>query len=432
MFDSILELFPAEWQGPLTVLSAPLRWIPEWQATLLYSLWGADSLGFVIFACAVLLMPALVLIAGTWCTMLSLYTLPFRSGRGGFLTSLLMAWWDAGRCIWLFWTGMIRVMVALVGWVIGSIRFTLLFIKSTIIGMVRSPLEAIDWTSQRYFKPGVPWLAFLVLLLWSGVEATIFTFTLYPTLNEVFAGLTGFEPNPHVMSPLLWIFLFMLVAGSFACVQVLTEAIRTKKIGDIVQMVIVESAVMFFEVIFLYREMIDAITPWIAQQSGGQVQLGIFATLALASFGWMGVRGMSWFLFGRFGTPALMAILARQSLGHDGPSASGSSRAGGASSGSGNDLWRAPIEALKAETNFFHGEAKRMFELLTLPVLQLLAVSLNFAVVTVQSRPIFTLPFHKMEDMLQATPFGHNRHEPRLEKTTYAPKHTPRDARAAS
>ena len=35
-------------------------------------------------------------------------------------------------------------------------------------------------------------------------------------------------------------------------------------------MVIVESAVMFFEVIFLYRELIDAITPWIAQQSGGE------------------------------------------------------------------------------------------------------------------------------------------------------------------
>ena len=106
------------------------------------------------------------------------------------------------------------------------------------------------------------------------MEATIFTFTLNPTLNEVFAGLTGFEPNPRVMAPLLWMFLFMLVAGSFACVQVLASAVRQKKVSDIVQMVIVESAVMFFEVIFLYRELIDAITPWIAQQSGGEVQSG--------------------------------------------------------------------------------------------------------------------------------------------------------------
>ena len=48
-----------------------------------------------------------------------------------------------------------------------------------------------------------------------------------------------------------------------------------------------------------HRELIDAVTPWIAQQSGGEVQLGIGATRALASFGWMGIRGMSWFLFGR-------------------------------------------------------------------------------------------------------------------------------------
>jgi hypothetical protein len=420
MFDSILELFPAEWQGPLMVFTAPLRWIPEWQATILTGLLYGETLGAVILGCAVLLMPALLLVAATWCTMLSLYTLPFRSGRGGFITALLMAWWDAGRCIWLFWTGMLRVLVAFVGWIIGSLRFAVLLVRNVFLGLLRSPLEALDWSSRRYFKPGVPWLAFLVLLLWSGVEATVFTFTLYPTLNEVFAGLTGFEPNPRVMSPLLWLFLFMLVAGSFACVQVLTEAIRTRKIGDIVQMVIVESAVMFFEVLFLYRELIDAITPWIAQQSGGEVRLGIFATLALASFGWMGVRGMSWFLFGRFGTPALLAILERQTMAHDGPAGANAPRPVPP------DFWKAPVAALKAETAWFHAEATRMFELLTLPVLQLLAAGLNFAVVTVQSRPMFVLPFHKLDDMLHAKPSGH-KPERRLEKTTYANKHTPRD-----
>src|SRR5207244_4168281 len=142
------------------------------------------------------------------------------------------------------------------------------------------------------------------------------TFTLQLTLIEVFGSLAWFDPNPRIMAPLLWMFLFLLVAGSFACVQVVTDAIKTKKIGTIVQMLVVESAVMFFEVIFLYRELIDAITPWIAQQSGDSVRLGLGATLALASFGWLGVRGMSWFLFGRFGTPALLAVLSRQAVEH--------------------------------------------------------------------------------------------------------------------
>jgi hypothetical protein len=419
MFESIIDLFPEEWRGALTVLTAPLRWIPEWQGLVIGSLTSGSSALLVVLAAVTLAAPAMLLIAGTWCTMISLYTLPFRSGRGSFITALLMAWWDAGRCVWLFWTGMIRVMVALVGWVIGSLRFGLLLVRNVLLGLLRSPLTMLDWTSRRYFQPGVPWIAFLVLLIWSGVEATVFTFTLQPTLNEVFAGLTGFEPNPRVMAPLLWLFLFMLVAGSFACVQVLTDAVQSRKAGTIIQMIVVESAVMFFEVIFLYRELIDAITPWIAQQSGGEVQLGIGATLGLASFGWLGIRGMSWFLFGRFGTPALLAILSRQTITQDGIALAVPAPVE-------PELWRAPIDALKAETQWFHDEAKRMFELLTLPVLQLLAVALNFAVVTVQSRPMFSVPFRTLEDMMAAVPLHANR-EARPERTWTPGIRTPRD-----
>ena len=234
-------------------------------------------------------------------------------------------------------------------------------------------------------------------MVWCAIEATIFTFTLQPTLNEVFGGLTGFDPNPRVMAPLLWMFLYMLVAGSFACVQVVTEAVQERKIGTIIQMLFVESAVMFFEVIFLYRELIDAITPWIAQQSGGTVQLGITATLTLASFGWLGVRGMSWFLFGRFGTPALMAILSRQTA------VPQEEEARVAKSPVQLEPWHVLISALKTETAWFHEEAKRMFELLSLPALQLLAAALNFAVVVVQSRPMFSLPFKSMDDIIPAS-----------------------------
>src|SRR5205814_1841312 len=86
--------------------------------------------------------------------------------------------------------------------------------------------------------------AVLVLTIWCAIEATIFTFTLQPTLVEVFGSLTGFDPNPRVMAPLLWAFLFLLVAGSFACVQVVTDAVKKKNIPTIVQMLVVESAVM--------------------------------------------------------------------------------------------------------------------------------------------------------------------------------------------
>lgn len=398
MFESFAQIFPADWQRAVLTLLAPMRLLAEWQSTITIA-WAGTNMAGQALAWVILLLPALLLAAGMWCTAVSLYTLPFRSGRGAFITALLMAWWDAGRCIWLFWTGMLRVLVALVGWVIGSMRFGLRMLKNIVIAVFRSPLTLLDWTSRRYFAPGLPWIAFLILMVWCAIEATIFTFTLQPTLNEVFGGLTGFDPNPRVMAPLLWMFLFMLVAGSFACVNVVTEAVKAKKIGTIVQMLVVESAVMFFEVIFLYRELIDAVTPWIAQQSGGEVQLGIVAVLSLASFGWLGVRGMSWFLFGRFGTPALLAILSRETISQDG--------ARPVASPVQPEMWRAPVNALKAESAWFHEEAKRMFELLSLPVLQLLAAAINFAVVAVQSRPMFSLPFKSLEDILAATPRPH-------------------------
>src|SRR5207237_5679362 len=86
MFQSLIELFPAEWRGALMVLTAPLRWIPEWQAIVLTSM-SRQHPATIAIAAAALLLPVLLLIAGMWSTMVSLYTLPFRSGRGSFVTA---------------------------------------------------------------------------------------------------------------------------------------------------------------------------------------------------------------------------------------------------------------------------------------------------------------------------------------------------------
>ena len=142
MFQSLIELMPVESRGVLTVLSAPLLWIPEWTSVMLTFMTGQNP-GVVALLAVVLLMPALLLIAGMWSTMISLYTLPFRSGRGSFVTALLMAWWDAGRCVWLFWTGIARLMVALAGWALGSLRFVVLTVRNTLLGVLRSPLAML-------------------------------------------------------------------------------------------------------------------------------------------------------------------------------------------------------------------------------------------------------------------------------------------------
>jgi hypothetical protein len=392
---------PEQWSWMLTQLWgwvwSGMSWILDLQQ-ILFSFLFSGPAEMIVLKTVLLLLPVAILIASMWATMASLYTLPFRSGRGYFLTALLMSWWDVGRMAWFYWAGMAQFLFVLIGWIGSGIRAFVRLVWNAIKGALNSPFAILDWTSRRYFKPGVPWLAFMLLILWSAIEATIFTFTLRPTMNELLADLTGFEPSPVMLTAMLYIFLFFLVGGSFACVQALNDAIKTKQYGTIISMTIIEMVVAGFEVLFLYRELVDAITPWMAQQG---FNLGIIGTLALAFGGWLGVRGMTWFLFGRYGTPALIAVLARETLSHNGGADLAPPRQ--------PEFWKAPIAALKAEVDWFKKEAHEMFELLTLPVLQLLASGFNFWLVVLLGRPHFTLPFRSLEEVLASTPLSFER-----------------------
>ncbi|MEE8252256.1 MAG: hypothetical protein V3R24_11010, partial [Gemmatimonadales bacterium] len=310
-----------------------------------------------------------------------------------------LGWWDTGRGIWLYWAGLIRFVISALGWLWSLVVLAVKLLATLVKQAVSSPFALFDWSSRKYFRPGVPWLAVLLTIMWSGLEATIFSFTLMPTVHEVLADITGFEPNRLLMMPLLWFFLFFLILGSFASIQVMNEAFHSRQMGRVIQMVVVEFFVAFFEVVFLYRELIDAITPWIAQQSGGQVQMGLYSTLALGVFGWVGIRGMTWFLFGRFGTPAIQAVLSRQV-----PASEGAPLAPAVQQAA-VTVWRGPIEAFKAESKWFKDEATKLFELASLPVLQLLAVAVNFPVVALRSQPLFRFPLRNLDEMLADTPF---------------------------
>ncbi|HEY8470358.1 MAG TPA: hypothetical protein VIL18_11980 [Longimicrobiales bacterium] len=394
MFDSILEQLAPEWREIVLILASLVSWIPEWQARILGPIWqGLGGFWASLAGWLFLLLPAALLVAAMWTTMLSTYTLPFRSGRIAYLRALAFGWWDAGRAVWIYWVGFVRLGVVLVGHLWGLVRFGFILAGRALREMVASPFAALDWTARRYFKPGVPWVAFLMILAWSALEAGVFTFTLRPTLTEVLHDLTGTPPNPMVLTPILYALLFMLIAGSFACIQVVAEAFEQRKFKGIAQMLLIELFVMFFEVMFLYRELIDAITPWIAQQTGEQFRLGLFSTLALACFGWLGIRGMTWFLFGRFGTPALLAVLSRQTLSLDAPGSVPPPPKPMAA-------WSELLAALKAERDWFRQKADELVELLVLPVLQLLAVALNFVLLLVASEPAFALPFKNLDEAM--------------------------------
>ncbi len=394
MLKPILAIDSEAWMGLLEVLLTPVSWIPAMQKVLidffLNSSSGWAATGKFVF----LLFPLLLFICAIWCTHLSIFTIPFRSGRIRFASSMLVAWWDAARAVWFFWVGLFRIAIVTIGWIFTLARLAVHFVVELFRKVLLAPFSMSGKISRSYFQPGVPWIAFFLLLFWCILETTIFTYTLFPTVSEVLADLVGVE-SPRFTGVILFMFLFFLILGSFACLQALLDTVKRKEYKFLVQMVVVELFVMFFEVLFLYRELVDAITPWIAQQTSEQFRMGMWFTLSLAAFGWMGIRGMTWFLFAQFGTPPLLAIISRQPMNRP----------------VGQDLtstwteptkwWRAPVQEFKQEIDWLHEKSDQILEVLTLPVLQVLASGLNFAMILLTARPALTLPLNSVKEAME-------------------------------
>ncbi len=391
MFELIHQI-PEPWRQLTDVLIAPLAWIPRLQHTLWDFFFAPGPWWLVTLKYLFLVFPALLAIAAVWCTQLSIYTLPFRSGRAQFIPTMMLTWWDAVRAIWLYWVGMVRFVAVVLGWVVTFSTFVAKLVLEVIRQIVLMPFTMTGRMTETYFRPGVPWIAFVMLIFWCALEAAIFTYTLMPTVTELLADLVGGESTARYTGPILYFFLLLLVMGSFACVQTLMDAVKKREWKFIVQMVVVELFVMFFEVIFLYRELIDALTPWISQQTG--MKLGLTVTLALSSFGWIGIRGMTWFLFGQFGTPPMLAFISRQPMVDEGERRHANGKPAPA-------WWRQPVAELKQEVEWLHTKSEELLDYLVLPVLHIAAAALNFGMVLVSSRQVFSLPFKEGSEITQ-------------------------------
>ena len=383
-----------QFQEILRILLTPIAWIFPMQRAILDFFLHSSSPWIAAGKFLFLLFPLLLWLGIIWCTQLSLYTVPFRSKRINFITTLLLSWWDGARAVWLFWVGMFRLIFVLVGWLFSILRLVLKFTVEFIKQIVTAPFTMTGQMTKSFFRPGVPWVAFLILVFWCMLEAVIFAYVLFPTISEVLMDIVGSDKSSPLVMPMLYVFLLIIIMGSFAALQALTDAIRTKKVKLIIQMTIIELIVMGFEVMFLYRELVDAITPWIVQQTG--VRMGIGFTLGISSMGWIAIRGMTWFLFGQFGTPPLLAIIARRPIGEAGEEQKKFS----------SDIpetlqwWRKPIQEFKNEIEWLHKKFNELLEFMTLPILQVLAVILNFFMILLTARPIFNLPFKELKDVM--------------------------------
>src|SRR5881409_3507632 len=211
MIDRIMGRFPEAWRELIELAAAPIAWLPGLQHMAIRFFFDSPSGWAATAKFVFLLLPILLSFAAIWCTGFSLYTLPFRSRRIDFVSTLLMTWWDAARAVWMYWIGILRMGAVVIGWLV------------TLVGLaLKLGFEALRQLVL------VPWLAFGMLLGWSALEATIFSFTLMPTLSQVLADLAGTDGVPRATTMVLWCFLLLLIMGSFACVQALVEAVEKR------------------------------------------------------------------------------------------------------------------------------------------------------------------------------------------------------------
>jgi hypothetical protein len=385
MIERIIARLPESWRGLAELIAGPIAWVPVLQQMVINFFFEAQPGWVGAMKYIFLLFPVFLGVVAVWCTTLALYTMPFRSGRTRFVSLVLLAWWDAALSVWLYWVGMIRVVAVVLGWVLGLSRLVVKLITGFVRDIVGTPFAVSGMLMRSYFQPGVPWLAFVMLLFWCALEAAVFTYTLEPRVAMLVADLTGTD-DARFTVPVLYLLVLTLIMASFACVQALVDAVRKRDSKYLAQIVGIEIFGMFFEVMFLYRGVVEVTMPWIARDNA--------ATLATAAFGWFGVRGLTWFLFGQYGTPPLLALIARQPLTDGDAPRSAAMRA--------EPFWRRAMDDFRRDLDWLHIKGDEMLEILALPVVHLLGAALNFAMILTASRPVFNLPFRSLKEVTEA------------------------------
>src|SRR5262249_11873449 len=187
--EEIISSFPQHWQDIIGLLAAPISWLPRMQHVLMEFFLQSPSAWVAAAKYVLLLLPALLGVAALWCTQLSIYTLPFRTGRVHFASAMLLAWWDAARATWLYWIGLVRCVGVACGWVLVFLGFLVRLGVEAVRQMAMMPFMMTGRVAQRYFQPGVPWVAFVALVLWCVLEAAIFSHVLYPMVGDVLSRL---------------------------------------------------------------------------------------------------------------------------------------------------------------------------------------------------------------------------------------------------
>lgn len=340
-----------------------------------------------------LLLPALAFILGCWITIPTLLTAIFRQNRRSFIISFFITWWDLGKAIVSFWGGIIRFLFYFVVALLGLLKTLVLGIWSVIQSILLMPFQMLGKASQRVVGSSVPWIAVFLTLFWVLVESIIFTYVMTPLVLDTMSNITGETLSVAIVRIPLFTFLFFIVLGSYAVLSTFVDSFKEKDISQILGIGAIEVIVLFVEVVFLYREFVDALVPWFALYAE-DFQIGMTGILAISTFMWFGIRSLSWFLFAEYGTPTIMSII--QGKGVDMKKSKNQTTKGESASW---DISNGFMEKLKDDADWVQEKGQELLAAFMLPPLQIIAAAINFLTLLISGKHLFELPFKTLDDI---------------------------------
>ncbi len=363
------------------------------QNALLEFAWGAGDVPWLQMAKRLfLLLPVGVLILGLWVSIPSLITVIFRKKRREFFTAFLITWWDMGKAVFFFWGGIFRFVYILAGSVYVLVKVVVVGVWLVVQDILSAPVRLVRLVGRSVATPGLPWIALILTSFWCVLEATIFTYIMTGLVMDTLSNLTGQELSEAWVRPPLFLFMLFLILGSYAVLATWADAVRTKNIPAMVRISVIELVVIFVEVLFFYRELVDSLVPWFAQHAPQEFDLGAWGTLGIASLAWLGVRGMSWFLFAAHGTPIMMAII--QGSGLRAPEAEKVVRQ--RSVGYTIQFF----QHIKDDAEWVRAKGEELLGGFVVPPLQVVAAGVNFLTLLVNNRHLFQVPFQSLREIM--------------------------------
>ncbi|MCM2279379.1 MAG: hypothetical protein NDJ89_14990 [Oligoflexia bacterium] len=372
------------------------------QETFLTFAWGAeDPVWLMALKRLLLLLPVCAILLACWATIVSLVSVVIRHERTVFLTALVITWWDLGRSILAFWGGIFKFVFLLIQAVLGFLRLLVLGLWVFVLDLLLLPFRLIRSLGENVLNPRIPWIAVLMMIFWCLFEATLFTYVTSPLVVDTLSNLIGDQISERLVRFPLFLFMLFIILGSYAVLSNLTEAVATRRFAAIFKIGVIELVAMFVEVVFLYREFVDALVPWFAQHSSDGFKLGLVGTLAIAGTTWLGIRALSWYLFASHGTPILMAVIQGTGL----------------RSLESGDLGIPPLpgqhplafsintlQQAKKEIAWVQDRGEMLLAAFILPPLQIIATGVNFCVLALTSKHLFPIPLKTLGEVMDRRP----------------------------